>query len=75
MEQLKNMTQATGLYTEEVNGQLKGNSINVRSYPVFRLWINKSGNLTVKTRGVQKSFKEWRNKDTFKNILRGFEII
>ena len=75
MERLKELIRKFGLVVVDNNGKLKGNSCNIVAYPVFNLWINKSGNLTVKTRGVQKSFKDWESEDDFGDILRGLEII
>lgn len=75
MDKLKQMMREAGLHVEETNNQLRGNSCNVTTWAVFRVWINKSDNLTVKTKGVQKSFKEWESIDQLKQILADFEII
>ena len=72
---LANNIEQVGLVVEKDKDKFKGNSCNVQGWPVFRLWINKSNKLTVKTRGVQKSFENWTNLQDFKNILKGFEII
>ena len=72
---LANNIEQVGLVVEIDKDKLKGNSCNVLSWPVFRLWINKSNKLTVRTRGAQKSFENWTNLQDFKNILKGFEII
>ena len=70
---LKEIINNLGLYVyEENDGKLKGTSCNIIGYPVFRVWINKSNKLTVKTRGLQKSFGNWENE--IDNILKGFEI-
>lgn len=52
----------------------EGNSCNIKNWPIFKLWINKSNKITIKTRGVQKSF-DIQNKDELKRELKGFEII
>lgn len=75
MEDLKNMVNSIGLKVEYDCNKLKGYSLNIIQYPIFRLWINKTGNLTVKTRGIQKSFKNWNDINTLREILQGFEII
>ena len=75
MENLKNMVNSIGLKVEFDGNKLKGYSLNIIQYPIFRLWINKRGNLTVKTRGIQKSFKNWNDLVTLRKILEGFEII
>ena len=72
---LANNIKQAGLVVEIDKDKLKGNSCNVLSWPVFRLWINKSNKLTVRTRGVQKSFEDWTSLQDFKSILKGFEII
>src|SRR5699024_1741489 len=53
---------------------LEGNSCNIKNWPIFKVWINKSNKVTIKTRGVQKSF-DIQNKDELKRELKGFEII
>lgn len=76
MMKLKNMFFEIGLVVEKAsNNQLKGNSCNVRSWHTFRAWINKSGNLTIRTRGIQKSFSDWTNKNNFKQTLLKFELL
>jgi len=52
----------------------EGNSCNIKNWPIFKVWINKSNKVTIKTRGVQKSF-DIQNKDELKRELKGFEII
>lgn len=53
---------------------LEGYSCNIKNWPIFKVWINKSDKVTMKTRGVQKSF-DIRNVDELKRELKGFEII
>ena len=72
---LKSMLNTIGLIThEDKNNVFKGHSMNVLSYPVFRVWVNTKGNTTIKTRGVQKSFNI-SSVDELKKELVGFEII
>ena len=75
MEDLKNMVNSIGLQVELDCNKLKGHSLNIIQYPIFRLWINKRGNLTVKTRGIQKSFENWNDLVILRKILEGFEIL
>ena len=75
MEKLEKLLKKNGLVVKIDKKQFKGNSCNIKSWASFRVWINKSGNLTVKTCGVQKSFKEWENEKIFRDILIGFEIL
>lgn len=63
-----------GLNVELENEIFKGYCSNIKKWGVFRIWKNKKGRLTVKTKGVQKSFN-CKNKEDFKIILKGFEII
>lgn len=73
-EILKEWLNEIGIYVEEDNKKLKGHSCNIKQYPVFRIWINKSRKVTIKTRGVQKSFNI-NKKSSLKNELIGFQII
>ena len=75
MRKLQELVDAVGLHVEAERNKLKGYPLNILNRPVFRLWINKSNKLTVKTRGIQKSFNNWEDINTFKKILEGFEII
>ena len=75
MNKVKKMLREIGLVVREDKGKFVGNSCNNLAWPIYRLWINKGNKLTVKTRGVQKSFENWENKEDFEKILRGFEII
>lgn len=52
----------------------EGNSCNIKNWPIFKVWINKSNKITIKTRGVQKSFNI-HNEDELVKVLKGFEII
>ncbi|HHQ7204624.1 hypothetical protein [Staphylococcus aureus] len=38
------------------NTVLEGYSCNIKNWPKFKIWINKSNKVTIKSRGVQKSF-------------------
>lgn len=72
---LKSMLEELGLVVEEINGLLVGRCGNVMQWPLFKVWISKRGRFTVSTRGIQKSFDYWRNKDILRGHLQGFEII
>lgn len=64
-----------GLNVQEVGaGIYKGHSCNVKQWHSFRIWINKSGNVTIKSHGVQRSFK-LQQMNELERELRGFEII
>lgn len=63
-----------GLYVEEDKNKLKGNSCNIKQYPIFRVWINKSNKVTIKTKGVQKSFNINEKKELKKELI-GFQIM
>lgn len=52
----------------------EGNSCNIKNWPIFKVWINKSNKVTIKTRGVQKSF-DIHSEDELVKELKGFEII
>lgn len=71
---LKIMLKQIGLNTENNNGVFKGNAGNINTWYVFRIWINKSGKVTIKCKGVQKSFNINKNNE-LKKELRGFQII
>lgn len=73
-EKLLNMLEEIGLYVVEDRSQFKGNSCNVRQWPVFRVWVNKSGKVTIKTRGIQRSFNI-NTVDELEKELRRFEIL
>ncbi|MBF0795193.1 hypothetical protein [Mammaliicoccus lentus] len=73
--ELKNMINDIGLKVEEDKPNVfKGHSCNVRSWAIFRVWLNQSNKVTIKSHGVQKSFSI-TNKDELKKELKGFEII
>lgn len=64
-----------GLFVDEVKpGVFKGYSYNIKQWPTFRIWVNKSGRVTIRTRNVQKSFEIY-NKTQLERALKGFEII
>lgn len=64
-----------GLNVIEVKqGVFKGHSCNVKQWHSFRMWINKSEKVTVRTLGVQKSFHVM-NERQLKEVCNGFEII
>lgn len=75
MERLQELLNETGLFVELDNNQFRGNSCNVRSWFVFRIWVNKRGHLTIKSQRTQRSFKEWETLKQFKQILRSYELI
>lgn len=60
--------------TYQYDTVLEGNSCNIKNWPVFKVWINKSNKVTIKTRGVQKSF-DIHNEEELAKELKGFEII
>lgn len=64
-----------GLFVDEVKpGVFKGHASNIRQWPTFRIWVNKSERVTIRTRNVQKSFEIY-NKTQLERALKGFEII
>lgn len=64
-----------GLNVSEVKRDVfKGHACNVRQWHTFRMWVNKSGKVTVKTQGVQKSFQVM-NERQLREVAKGFEII
>lgn len=74
-KQLLDYLNYIGLNVQEVGaGIYKGHSCNVRQWHSFRIWINKSGNVTIKSHGVQRSFK-LQQMIELERELRGFEII
>lgn len=73
--ELKNIINDIGLKVEEDKPNVfKGHSCNVLSWNVFRIWINQSKKVTIKSHGVQKSFTI-KNKEELKKELKGFQII
>ncbi|HHP3964843.1 hypothetical protein [Staphylococcus saprophyticus] len=74
-KQLLDYLNYIGLNVQEVGaGIYKGHSCNVKQWHSFRIWINKSGNVTIKSHGVQRSFKLQKINE-LERELRGFEII
>lgn len=72
---LKEMLNTIGIATDEVKkGVFKGYSCNMLSRPIFRTWVNTRGKVTIKTRGIQKSFNI-ENIEQLSKELKGFEII
>lgn len=72
---LAHLLASIGLSVEEVKRDvLKGYSCNVKQWPTFRIWVNKSGCVTIRTRNVQKSFEIY-NKKQLERALKGFEIV
>lgn len=64
-----------GLNVEEVKKDVfKGYSCNVKQWHSFRMWVNKSGKVTVKTCGVQKSF-DVMNTRQLRDVAKGFELL
>ena len=68
-ERLKDLFNEIGLNVVNVDNKLKG-----KTYRVYYSWINKKGMVTIKTRGVQKSF-HINNSNELKKELARFEII
>lgn len=69
-----------GIILEKTSSEneFKGYEMNIWQRPSFRTWVNQRGQLTIKKQGVQKSFNIDINDvdtETFKSILKGFEII
>lgn len=72
---LLDMLKAIGLYVEEVKPHVfKGHACNIKQRPIFRIWLNKSNRVTIKTRNVQRSFII-QNKHQLLKELRGFQIL
>lgn len=64
-----------GLNVSEVKRDVfKGHACNVKQRNTFRMWVSKSGKVTVKTQGVQKSFHVM-NERQLREVARGFGII
>lgn len=64
-----------GLNVEEVKPNVfKGNACNVKQWHTFRVWVNKSGKVTIKTCGVQRSFTVWNSKQ-LRDAARGFDLL
>lgn len=64
-----------GLFVKEVKPDVfKGNSYNIKQWPTFRIWVNKSRRVTIRTHNVQRSF-DIRNKKQLERALKGFEIV
>lgn len=64
-----------GLNVTEVKRDVfKGYSCNVKQWHSFRMWVNKSGKVTVRTLGVQKSFHVM-NARQLKDVCKGFQIL
>lgn len=74
-EQLLYYLNHIGLEVQEVQaGIYKGHSCNVKQWHSFRIWINKTGKVAIKTHGVQRSFNI-NQQSELEVELRGFEII
>ena len=72
---LLDLLNSIGLNVEEVKkGVLKGYSCNIKQWHSFRMWVNKSGKVTVKTCGVQKSFKVMNSRQ-LREVAKGFGLI
>ncbi|HGN7101666.1 hypothetical protein L4932_03475 [Staphylococcus aureus] len=56
------------------NTVLEGYSCNIKNWPKFKVWINKSNKVTIKSRGVQKSF-DIEDEKSLREELKGFEIL
>lgn len=67
--------QQLDLNIEEVKPDIyKGFSCNVKNWHSFRIWVNKKRNVTIKTKGIQKSFNI-SNLNELKKELKSFELI
>lgn len=72
---LLDLIRQVGLYVEEVKPHVfKGNACNVKQWHTFRIWLNKSNKVTIRTRNVQKSFNI-QNRQQLARELKGFEIL
>lgn len=72
---LYDLLNSIGLNVEEVKKDvLKGYACNVKQWHSFRMWVNKSGKVTLRTRGVQKSFNV-KNSFQLRYIAKGFELL
>lgn len=74
-QKLWDLLNIIGLHVEEVKPHvLKGYACNVKQWHSFRTWVNKSGKVTVKTCGVQKSFHVM-NASQLREVAKGFELL
>jgi hypothetical protein len=72
---LLNLLQQVGLRVDEVKPHVfKGNAGNVKQWHTFRIWLNKSNKVTIRTRNVQKSF-DIQNRHQLLRALRGFDLL
>lgn len=70
IEKLEMLFNELGLSPTLKNNRLRGKTYRY----VFHSWINTKEQVTIKTRGVQKSF-DINNADELKKELQRFEII
>ncbi|RIN23975.1 hypothetical protein [Staphylococcus succinus] len=64
-----------GLNVYEVKPNVfKGYANNIKQWHTFRMWVNKSGKVTVKTCGVQKSFHVM-NARQLREVAKGFDLL
>lgn len=64
-----------GLNVYEVKPNVfKGYANNIKQWHTFRTWVNKSGKVTVKTCGVQKSFHVM-NARQLREVAKGFDLL
>ena len=68
-KQLEKLFNEIGFNVINVNNKLKG-----KTWYTFYSWINKSGKVTIKTQGIQKSFNIQDAASLRKELMR-FELI
>lgn len=66
-----NLMPSEEVYKE--NTIFEGHTCNIKNWAKFRIWINKSNKVTIKSHGVQKSF-DIKTEDELVKELEGFEI-
>lgn len=72
---LRDLLYSIGLNVYEVKPNVyKGFACNVKQWHSFRMWVNKSGKVTVKTCGVQKSFHVMNSRQ-LSEVARGFDLL
>lgn len=72
---LWDLLNSIGLNVYEVKANVfKGYACNIKQRHTFRMWVNKSGKVTIKTCGVQKSFSVMNTRQ-LREVAKGFELI
>lgn len=70
-----NLVKQVGIQVEEVKPKVyKGYSCNIKQWHTFRIWLNKSNKITIRTRNVQRSY-DVQNRHQLAEVFRGFDII